>query len=159
EVNIARYHTALSLYRLGDLPAAVAEARRIQQSGHELGDIQASAYCLDVWALATGGQGCAETLQTELARPRKDAQVSAPLCLAEGVRLFMLDRADEAAAVFEKGYLLAEKADVRNPYVRPLAPWLASALRRQAEKTSPWVPAQRTALLGRAWQEACKALK
>src|SRR5207247_2402247 len=56
EVNIARYQIAASLYRLGDLAGAVAEAKRIHQSGIELGDIQASGICLEVWVRASGGR-------------------------------------------------------------------------------------------------------
>ena len=159
EVNIARYHIANSLYRLGDLPAAIAEARRIHQSGLELGDIQASGISLDVWSRASGGRINLEILQTELQRERYDIQVGAQVHLAEGVRLFMLDRVEEAAVVFEKGHQLAEKADAQNNWTFPLRSWLASALRRQAEKTSNWAPEHRAALLKRASKVAKKALK
>jgi len=159
EVNIARYHIANSLLRLGDLPAAVAEARRIHQSGLELGDIQATGICIHVWVQASGGKVSPETLQIEIQRQREDVQVSAQVMLAEGVRLFTLDRVEEAAGVFEKAYQVAAKAGVVNPWVLPLHSWLASALRRQAEKISPWTPKHRTALLKQARQAAKKALK
>jgi two-component system sensor kinase len=159
EVNIASAHVANSLYRMGDLAGAVSEARRIHESGLELGDIQAMAICLDVWALASGGQVNPEALQTELQRPRADVQVSAQVKLAEGVRLFRQDRVEEAAAVFDEGYQLAAKAGVINAWVLPLRSWLASALRRQAEKTSNWTPERRTTLLTRAGKVAKKALK
>jgi two-component system sensor kinase len=158
EVNIARYHIANSLYRLGDLSAAIAEARRIHQSGLELGDIQASGICLDVWVRASGGQIAPETVQTELQRERYDIQVGAQVHLAEGVRLFMLDRVEEAAVVFEKGHQLAEKADAQNNWTFPLRSWLASALRRQAEKTANGSP-ERTTLLKRASKVAKQAVK
>jgi two-component system sensor kinase len=159
EVNIARYHRARSHYRLGDLRAAVVEAKRIHQSGLEIGDVQASGVCLDIWVQASGGQVHPETLQTELRRPREDVQVSAQVMLAEGVRLFMLDRVEEAAKVFEIAHQTAEKAGVKNAYVFPLRSWLASALRRQAEKTSHWTPGTRQELLKRARKVARKALK
>ncbi len=159
EVNIARYHRARSHYRLGDLRAAVAEAKRIHQSGLELGDVQASGVCLDIWVLASGGQVSPETLQTEIQRPREDAQVSAQVMLAEGVRLFTLDRVEEAAVVFEKGHQIAVKAGVKNAYVFPIVCWLATALRRQAEKTSNWTPQRRTTLLKRAGKVAKKAVQ
>src|SRR5262249_22265105 len=76
EVNIARYHTARCLYRLGNLPVAVAEAKRIHQSGLELGDVQALGVCLDVWVQASGARVSPDLLQTELRRPREDVQVS-----------------------------------------------------------------------------------
>jgi two-component system sensor kinase len=159
EVNVARYHLALCLYRLGDLSGAVAEAKRMHQSGLDLGDIQASGGALDPWVRAAGGQVAAELVQTELARPREDVQGSAMVMLAEGVRLFALDRVEEAAVVFQNAHELAERAGVQNVYVYPHLPWLASALRRQAEKTSSWKPAQRAALLKRARRMARKAVK
>jgi signal transduction histidine kinase/CheY-like chemotaxis protein/tetratricopeptide (TPR) repeat protein/tRNA A-37 threonylcarbamoyl transferase component Bud32 len=159
EVSTCRYHTACCLYRLGDLAGTVALAKRIYQSGLELGDIQATGECLDMWVLASGGQVSPEILLTELQRPREDVQVSAQLMLAEGVRLFRLDRVEVAAAIIEQGQQLAEKAGVANPYVHPLRAWLASALRRQAEKASNWMPDRRAALLKRASTVARKALK
>lgn len=155
EVNIARHHVSRCLYRLGDLPGAVAEARRMYQSGLELGDIQAMGMCLDIWTLASGGAVSPETLQTELQRVRVDVQVQAQVMLAEGVRLFMRDHAEEAAVLIEKGHQLAERRGVRNHGVFPLRGWLASALRRQAETT----PDRRRALLKRARKVAKKALK
>jgi two-component system sensor kinase len=155
EVNVARYHISASLYRLGDLAGAVAEARQIHQSGLQLGDIQASGLCLEVWARASGGQVDAQALQVEIERPREDVQASAQVRLAEGVRLFMQDRAEEAAVVFEKANQAVITAGIRNAWVFPLVPWLASALRRQAEK----MPQQQFALLKRAKKAANQALK
>ena len=112
--------TALSLYRLGDLAGAVAEARRIHRSGLELGDIQASG---DSASTCGCGPPAARSIRrrcrTELQRPREDVRCSAQVMLAEGVRLFMLDRVEEAAAVFEKAHQLAEQAGVKNAYVFP----------------------------------------
>ncbi len=156
EVNIARYHTALSLYRLGNLRAAVALAREVQKSGLELGDIQASGVSVDVWVLASGGQVSPETLRTELERPREDIQVSAQVMLADGVRLFMANRFEDAAAVFDAGHQLAVNAGIHNAYVLPLRSWLAAALRRQADATSNWTPERRTTLLARARQVAAR---
>ncbi|HPM82895.1 MAG TPA: response regulator, partial [Candidatus Anammoximicrobium sp.] len=159
EVNVARYHIALCLLRLGDLPGAVAEARRMYQSGLELGDIQASGGALDPWVRASGGQVDRETVRVEVQRPREDVQGSGMVMLAEGVQLFMLDRVEEAADVFEKTYRFAAKAGVKNAYIYPHLPWLASALRRQAETTSTWAPERRATLLKRARKAAAKALK
>ncbi|MBX9679349.1 MAG: response regulator [Gemmataceae bacterium] len=159
EVNIARYHTSNSLYRLGDLAGAIAEARRVFQSGIELGDIQASGICFDVWVRASGGQVDADALQTEVERPREDVQGSAQVQLAAGVRLFMLDRVEEAAVVFEKAHQFTERKGVRNAWTQPLVSWHASALRRLAEKASNWTPALRATLLERARKVAKKALK
>ena len=158
EVNVARYHIGASLYRLGDLAGAVAEAKRIHQSALELGDIQASGFSLEIWVRASG-QVDADALQTELERPREDVQATAQVKLAQGVRLFMLDRVEEAAEVFDKANQVAVAADVRNAWVFPLLPWLASALRRQVEKVSNWTPERRLTLLKRARKAATAALK
>lgn len=159
EVNIARYHIANSLYRLGNLPAAIAEAKRIHLSGLELGDIQASGVSLDVWVRASGGKVAPETVQAELQRERHDVQGGAQVKLAEGVRLFMLDRVEEAVVVLESGCQFVEKAGVENAWTQPLRPWLASALRRQAEKTPDSRSGDRAALLHRANKVARKALR
>ncbi|MDA1052332.1 MAG: DUF2791 family P-loop domain-containing protein [Planctomycetota bacterium] len=158
EVNAARVHTAFCLFRRGDLAASAELAKRIHFSGVELGDAKASGFSLDVWAWSTGGQVPAEVLQAELQRPREDVQVSAQVLMAEGVRLFMLDRAEEAADVFQQGHQLAETAGLKNAYVLPHRPWLASALRRQAEKTSSEDAQRRTAILKRADKVARKAV-
>lgn len=155
EVNVARYHIASNLYRLGDLAGAISEARRMHLSGLELGDIQASGAAFDPWSRASGGQVNPEALQIEIQRPREDVQGTAMVMLGEGVRLFMLDRVEEAAVVFANTYQFAMKAGVKNAYVFPHLPWLASALRRQAEKT----PGNRSALLRRANKTARQALR
>jgi signal transduction histidine kinase/CheY-like chemotaxis protein/tetratricopeptide (TPR) repeat protein len=159
EMNIARYQIAACHYRLGDLAVAVVEAKQIYRSGLELGDIQASGVCFDVWVRASGGHISAEELQTEIHRPREDVQGSVQVKLAEGAWLFMLDRVQEAVAVFETAHQFAEKAGVKNAWTQPLRSWLASALRRQAEKTSAWIPERRKTLLKRAGKVAKKAVK
>ena len=159
EANMARYHIARSLYRLGDLTGAVAECKQIYQSGLELGDIQATGICLDIWLSATGGQVSREIVQTELQRPRADVQVKAQVMLAEGLRLMRLDRFEEAAFLIEQGHLLAEKADITNHGTYPLRSWIASALRQQAEKASNWNPQRRLTLLRRASKVARKAVQ
>ena len=159
EANIARAQIANSLYRLGDLPTAVAEATRIHQAGLELGDTQASAISLDVWALASGGQVSTEALEIELQRSRADVQTRAQVLLAEGVRLFMLDDMDQAVCIFERGIQIAEKAGVKNAYVFPLRPWLASALRRQVEKAAGGDVEVRPTQLNRAMKVAQQALR
>ncbi len=159
EVNVARHHVSRCLYRMGDLAGAVVEARRLHQSGLEIGDHQATAMCLDIWVLASGGQVSPENLQIELQRPRADVQVKAQVMLAEGARLFFLSRVAEAAVLIEQGFQLAEKRGVRNHGVFPLRSWRASALRRQAEKTPVSQSGDRRVLLNRARKAARVALR
>ena len=158
ERNIARYHIAASHYRLGDLSAAAAEAVQNYQSGLDIGDIQASGVAFDLLVRTTGFVS-AEALQTELAHERYDLQGTAQVKLAEGVRLFMLDRTEEAADFLQRAMQDVENTDVKNAWTFPLRGWLASALRRQAEKTSSLATERRTLLLKHANNVARRAVK
>jgi two-component system sensor kinase len=160
EVNMARYQIAASLYRLGDLRGAVQEARRVHQAGLDLGDAQAAGDSLDLWARAGGGHIPAEVVWAELERPREDIQVTAEVMLAEGVRLLLgEDRPEQAAAILEEAQRLVRKAGIRNAWVSPLLPWLATALRRQAERTIDVTPGRRLELLQRALRVARQAVR
>jgi PAS domain S-box-containing protein len=159
EVNIARYQIAASLYRLGDLRGAVAEAQRMHQSGIELGDAQASGISLDTWARAALGKVPAEIIQAELDRPSDEVQRKGQVLAAEGTRLLFAGKPGEAAAVFERGRQLVQKAGVKNAWVSPLWPWLATALRLELERATPFDPAQRKALLRRSKRAARQALR
>lgn len=159
EMHIARYQIAASLYRQGQLQAALEEARRLYQSGVDLGDVQASGISLDVWARAALGQVPAELVQAESNRPSDDVQRTAQVLTAEGVRLLYRGNLSEATDVFEKAQRLVEEAGVRNAWVSAILPWWATALRQQAEKTPPLAAKRRHALLRRATAVARRALK
>lgn len=158
EVNIARFQIAASLYRLGDLVGAVAEARRMYQSGLELGDAQASGISLDVWARASLGQVPPEVIRAEKNRPTGDVQRNAQVLLAEGVCLCYAGKPAEAAAVLDQAWQQIRQAGVKNAWVAPVLPWLATALRQQAEQTSALTPLLRGALIRRGLHAARRAL-
>jgi signal transduction histidine kinase/CheY-like chemotaxis protein/tetratricopeptide (TPR) repeat protein len=147
EVNIARYQIAASLYRLGDLRAALEEARAIHQSGCDLGDGQAAGISLDVWAWASGGRVPAEVVRVEKDRPSPDAQRTAQVLVADGVRLLGEGRPADAAAALEQARRVVYEADVRNAWVSPVLPWLATARRRHLESLTDRTPRRRAALL------------
>ena len=160
EVNMARYQIAASLYRLGDLRGAVQEARRVHQAGVDLGDAQAAGDSLDVWARASRGRIPAEVVRAELDRPREDVQVTAEVMLAEGVRLLLGGkRPDQAAAILGHAQRLVQKAGIRNAWISSLLPWLATALRRDAERTIDVTPDRRLDLLRRARRAARQAVR
>jgi PAS domain S-box-containing protein len=159
EVNIARYQIAASLYRLGDLQGAVAEARRMHQSGVELGDAQASGISLDIWARASLGRVPEEVLQAELLRPREDAQRTAQVLAAEGARLVYAGRPREAAALLLQGQQTVVQAGVRNAWVSPLLPWLATAYREAAQAEQSVSPGPRRLLLRQAARAARRGLR
>lgn len=158
EVHIARYQIAAALYRLGDLQTAIEQAQRIHESGLELGDFQASGISLDVWSRATFGAVPPEALRTELERTRHDAQGTAQVLLAEGVRLMGANDHAQAALAFEKALKTAGKAGVMNAYVAPNLAWLTSALRSQSQQDLSHTPSNRWRLLRRATRVATQAV-
>jgi diguanylate cyclase (GGDEF)-like protein/PAS domain S-box-containing protein len=66
------------------------------------------------------------------------------------VRLLRAGRHSEAVAVLERARRLVRKAGLRQEYVAPVLPWLATALRRQVESLPPHAVSERAALLRRA---------
>ena len=108
-------------------------AQRMHKSGVELGDEQASGISLDLWALATGGKVPEDILKQEVDRERTDAQAKAQVLLAQGVQLTAAGQHEQAAAAFGEAMAEAKRLGRLNAYVAPNWPWLATALRRQAE--------------------------
>ena len=159
EMNIARYQIAASLYRLGDLGGAVAEAQRMYQSGVDLGDAQASGISLAVWARASLGRLDSDIIQGELARHSNDVQRTAQVLEAKGVSLLYQGCPAEAAQVFADAQARVEKAGVRNAWVAPLLPWLATALRHQIKKNEDITQGQRQTLLWQALSTARRGLR
>ncbi len=68
QVHIARFLYSTALFRLGNLRQALAEAKLQYQSGVEVGDEQARAYALEVWARATHGALPGDLMERELER-------------------------------------------------------------------------------------------
>ncbi len=160
EVNMARYQIAASLYRMGELRGAIQEARGIHQAGLDLGDAQAAGDSLDIWSRASGGRIPAEVVRAELERPREDIQVAAEVMLAEGIRLLLGEgQPDRAAGILEQAQRLTRKTGIRNAWISSLQPWLATALRRDAERTIDVTPGRRRVLLRRARQAARQAVR
>lgn len=153
EVNMARYQVAASLYRLGRLREAADEARRLRQSGLDLGDVQAMALGLDVWSKATRGQLSADIIQAALQQQQgDDVQTASMVWQAEGVRLFYQSDYTAAAAAFRRAFEVARKAGIKNTYTTPSLPWLASALRCAAEQIAASNPRGARRLLRQAWR-------
>lgn len=159
QVHIARYQVAASLYHLGHLQAALEEAELNYRSGLELGDELASGIILDVRARATGGRIPEHILQRELDRRRGNAQGTAQVMLAEGIRLLGSGAPDQAAAVLEQAIELTTRAGVKNAYTLPLLTWEATALRRQAEAISNYSPSRHRKILNRAQAAARRAIR
>ncbi|MHB1033312.1 MAG: response regulator [Pirellulales bacterium] len=158
EMHIARYQVAASLYRLGDMRGAVEEARRLHESGVELGDEQISGISLDIWSLATQGRVPENILAQEVNRERTDAQAKAQVLLAQGVQLVASGQYEQAVAVFEHALKDGRRLGLLNAYIAPSLAWLATSLRRQAESETRLTPTRRTELLKRAQRAARRAV-
>ncbi|MCC6123986.1 MAG: response regulator [Pirellulales bacterium] len=159
EEHIARYQIAAALYRMGDLKNALEEARRLHESGREMGDELASGISLDVWALASGGDVPREVLKREVEKKRTDAQTAAQVLLAQAVQLIEAGNAREAGSALEKALAESKRLGLMNAYVAPVLSWLATALRIQAGSPMIRSASRRAALLAKAEAVARRAVR
>lgn len=150
EVNTATWHVAFSLYRLGELGQAVELSQQLHAAALDIGDLTAAGISLSGWSRASGGRIPPELVRAELERRNEDAHTATEVHLAEAVRLLGEHRLDEAATTLEAAASIARRGGLRHEYVAPVAPWLATARRRQAESISTYDPAERRAALRRA---------
>jgi signal transduction histidine kinase len=158
EVNNATFQIAMSLYRLGRLKEALETSQRLHAAATALGDRYAQRLGLEAWAKAAGGRIPGSLLEGELTNPdQPDPQSYAGVLQAEAIRLLRLGDAAGAVEVLERAERLVEEAHLRQEYVAPIAPWLATALRQLAEGTSSLHPARHDALLQRADSVAKRA--
>jgi len=141
EVNTAGWNIALALYRLGRMDEAVAAAQAVHRAGVGLGDVQASGISLGAWAKASDGAVPPALLEAELARPADDVHARVEVLQAQALRLTREDRVDEAVTVLGGAATYLRSSGLRQEYVAPLQPWLATALRMQVERASALAPA------------------
>jgi diguanylate cyclase (GGDEF)-like protein len=159
ELNTARWHLAFNHYRLGELAEAMEVARALHRDGIEIGDAQASGISLGAWSKATGGHVPPEMIEEELARPVGDVHTRAEVLQAEAVRLIAAGQAGEAVDALEEAWRLVKEKGLRQEYVSPVLPWLATALRLEASRTPLSDPRRRGALLRRARSAARRGLR
>ncbi len=159
QVHIARYQIAASLYRLGNADAALKEAQCNYRSGIELGDEQASAIILDVWARVTRGTVPEEILEQEVHRPQRDVQGRAQVLFAKGLCLVRKGDCSGAAEILEQAIAEVDQAGICNAYTLPYRPWLATVLRLQATQLQDHTPERRIRLLRRAESVARQAIR
>ena len=157
EVNTARWHVAYCLYRLGRLPDAVETARAVHRAGVDIGDAQAAGISLSVWAKASAGRVPQDLIEAEMARGSNDVHTAAEVLQARAVCLLHEHRADEAVAALEEAQRLVEKQGLRQEYVAPVLPWLATARRHQLLAVDDTTPGRRLRLLREARVAARRA--
>jgi tetratricopeptide (TPR) repeat protein len=155
EINTARWHIGLCLYRLGDLAAAVDEARRLYEAAVCIGDHQAAGISLGIWSKAAGGRVPAQLVQAALGRNVEDVHTAAEVRMAEACRLLREGRPAQAVEHLEDAHRRVRARGLRQEYISPLLPWLATALRHELAATPVWAAQRRRALLRRA-RRACR---
>ncbi len=158
EVNIARYQNAASLYRLGDLKAALDLARRTYDSALSIGDHQSTSNIIDVWVRASLGEIPEEVLLTEAVRAIHDTQSQCQTLLAYGIHLLFKQEFDEAIEKFQTAIDLSKKSGIVNAFVTPNYPWLVTAMRKQLEIRPPRSPAKLRQLQNRLLRAAKRAV-
>ncbi|RKH57451.1 GAF domain-containing sensor histidine kinase [Corallococcus llansteffanensis] len=158
EVNNATFQIAMSLYRLGRLKEAAGVSQRLHAAALALGDRYSLRLGLEAWAKSTGGRIPAALLEVELAAPTAtDPQSFAGVLQAEALRLLREGEVARAAEVLERAERVVEDAHLRQEYVAPITPWLATARRQLAQESSPLNPKRRDALLAEAEAVAKRA--
>jgi PAS domain S-box-containing protein len=143
ESNTAKWHVALSLYRLGELDAAIEASRLVRQAATEIGDHQAAGIALGAWAKAAAGDVPAELISDDLAHLGADVHTAAEVLQAEALRLLALNRPADARTFLERAAAMVKAKGLKQEYVAPIQPWLATALRTELASCPPWAPQHR----------------
>ncbi|MDQ1426806.1 MAG: hypothetical protein QOK39_282, partial [Acidimicrobiaceae bacterium] len=154
EANTATWHIAFAHYRLGELAKAVEIVRALHASALDIGDTTAAGISLSGWSRASAGQVPADLVRVQLEQQQDDAHTAAEVHVAEGVRLLASGDWADAVAALEEAARIVQRAGLRQEYVAPVGPWLATALRSQAEGLSLYEARRRRAILKRAAREA-----
>jgi PAS domain S-box-containing protein len=159
EMNMAQYHIACCLYRLGDLRGAIETAQRLHEVGMEIGDGHAAGISLEPWAKAAGGKIPSDLLEAALQRSHGDVHSRTKLLQAKAVLLLDQRRSAEAASTLQEALDLMKRTGLRSEYVAPIPTWLATALRQQAEAALVYHPQHSRRLLRRAQASARAGLR
>ena len=125
-------------------------AEDLYAAASAIGDDTAAGVSLSAWSRASGGHVPTDLVRSRLEERNDDANTAAEVHVAEGVRLLAAGDWDQAVAVLEQAAAIVRRAGLRQEYVAPVLPWLATALRSQAEAVPPYQPRRRRILLRRA---------
>jgi two-component system sensor kinase len=135
EQNTATWTMVFAHYRLGELDVATDLARRLYDTASAIGDRTAAGVVLSGWARADRGRVPEEYILAELGRETGDAQTAAEVRLADGLRLLYDGELDAAIVRLTEADAIVRQAGLRQEYVAPVKPWLATALRMKVERT------------------------
>jgi diguanylate cyclase (GGDEF)-like protein/PAS domain S-box-containing protein len=157
EENTAIWHQVFSHHRLGELETASEMARDLYYSATAIGDVTAAGIALSGWARSAVGRVPDPFLAIELGRDLGDAQTATEVRLADGLRLLHLGEIERSVERFKEAAKIVSDRGLRQEYVAPVMPWLATALRTQVESTDPQAPKTRSRLLRQAARAARQA--
>ena len=159
EQHTAMWSLALCQYRLGDLAQATAMARETNASATPIRDHAAAGISLSPWARASRGRVPAELIEAELAEVNGDAHTSSEVRLADAIRLIESGDVAGAAARLDEAMAVVKASGLRQEYVAPLWPWLATARRMQFEAVDPVNRRGRRVALRAAARQSRRALR
>ncbi len=135
ETNMARYQRANAFYRAGRFREAANDAKRIHDSGVEIGDDQAAGISLDVWMRSAPHQVPPEIVAKQARIHRTDAQSHAQTHLALAIVQIRSDQLREAEETLRNAIAICKQAGHLNTYISPCYAWLATTLRKTASTT------------------------
>jgi tetratricopeptide (TPR) repeat protein len=149
EVHLAHFHKGCCYFGLGDLAAAVAEARWTFAASARLGDsrVLCSSY---LWARATRGNVPFEELRSCYPCRPDDVMSTVHGIMAEGHWHTFHGRTGEALQSFERAGELVRQSFCVNSHTIVALPELAAALRRHSEAVQHQDPQQAEHLSRRA---------
>ena len=150
-LNFSRFHAACCYYAMGDLAAAITEARETFACSTRIGDTRSNC-SLYVWAKAMQGQLPFDELQSCCALATDDVLCTCNRTMAEGHWHLGAGRTNEAIEAFERVIQLCKKHRLLNFHPIDALPWLLHALRRRAEELRETDRAKSQRLLKRAYR-------
>jgi len=133
EMNTARWHIAFCHYRLGRYGEAARLASEVHYDAESIGDMSSAGIALSAWSRATDGHIPVEATARALARHNEDRHTTTEILLAEALRLLGSGQAAAAVALLEEAWAGVKQAGLRQEYVVPVIPWLATAIRAEVE--------------------------
>jgi signal transduction histidine kinase/tetratricopeptide (TPR) repeat protein len=160
EANTALWHMAYCHYRLGNLQEAERLSRRVHQIAHEIGDTQAAGIAVGCWAKAAEGHLPVAVVRAALGGRSDDVHTYVEILQAEALLRMAEGDASGAALALSRAYEMVRAKGLRQEYVAPVLPWLATALRTElSDPDLAYSSARRAALLRRAATIAHRGLR
>ncbi len=138
EMDTALWNIALSQYRLGELRQSVHTAQQLYTAATDIGDMTAAGTALSAWTLAAEGKIDADLLHAELGRETGDAATRVQVHVAEAVRQLASGDTHGAGHTLKVAAKIVKTNGLRQEYVAPVQPWLATTLRMRLEAASPY---------------------